>query len=73
MSPSVTTVFQVTNMHCPACVMQLEALEDAMVGIERITASYRKQQMEVVYDAAVITPAQIIAQAKERGYDVHAR
>lgn len=55
-------------MHCSACVMRLEGLEDELPGIRKVSASYRKQQMEVEYDEAQISPEQIIAAAHEHGY-----
>jgi len=60
----VKKIFRVPSMHCTACVMRLEGIEDELVGITRITASYRKQQMEVEFDEA-----QIIAAAKGHGYN----
>ena len=62
-------LFRVADMHCSACVMRLEALEDELSGIKQVRASYRKQQMEVEYDEAAVTPQEIIAAAKQRGYE----
>ncbi len=62
-------LFRVADMHCSACVMRLEALEDEVPGINRVIASYRKQQMEVEYDQAVVTPQDIMAAVKQRGYE----
>jgi copper chaperone CopZ len=55
-------------MHCSACVMRLEGLEDDLPGIRRISASYHRQEMEVEWDEAVLSEAQIIAAVKEAGY-----
>lgn len=65
----VKQLLRVVDMHCSACVMRLEALEDELPGVKRVTASYRKQQMEVEYDEAVVTPQEIIAAVKQRGYE----
>ena len=62
-------VFRVPDMHCSACVMRLEGIEDELPGITRISASYRKQQMEVEYDAAQVSVKQIVAAAKQHGYE----
>jgi copper chaperone CopZ len=62
-------LFRVADMHCSACVMRLEALEDEVPGVNRVTASYRKQQMIVEYDETVLTPQEIIAAVKQRGYE----
>jgi copper chaperone CopZ len=62
-------VFRVPDMHCTACVMRLEGIEDELAGIKKISASYRKQQMEVEYDESRVTDKQIIAAAKNHGYE----
>jgi copper chaperone CopZ len=56
------------EMHCTACVMRLEGLEDDLPGITRIRASYQKQQLEVDYDETRVTEAQIRAAAATMGY-----
>ena len=61
-------IFRVPDMHCSACVMRLEGIEDELAGIRRITASYRKQQMEVEYDETQVTDQQIMAVAQQHGY-----
>lgn len=63
--------FRVPDMHCTACVMRLEGIEDELPGIKQVTASYRKQQMEVEYDETQVTAQQIIAAAKKRGYEAN--
>ncbi len=60
--------FRVTNMHCLACAMTLEGLEDELPGVKRVDASYHKQQIEVEYDEAKLTEARIIATVKDMGY-----
>jgi copper chaperone CopZ len=56
------------EMHCTACVMRLEGLEDDLPGIRSIRASYQKQQLEVDYDEARVTVALIKAAAAKMGY-----
>ncbi len=65
----VKQVFGVLDMHCSACVMRLEGIEDQLTGIQRITASYRKQQMEVEYDETQVNEQQIIVAAQKHGYE----
>lgn len=65
----VKKIFRVPDMHCTACVMRLEAIEDELAGIKQITASYRQQQMEVEYDETQVSDQQIIATAKKHGYE----
>lgn len=63
-----TRVFRIPDMHCSACVMRLEGMEDEVTGIIHVTASYRKQQMEVEFDETQVTEQQIIAAAHQHGY-----
>ena len=63
-------IFKIPDMHCTACVMRLEGLEDELPGIQRIRASYQKQHMEVDYDPALVTEAQIVAAVEKKGYTV---
>jgi copper chaperone CopZ len=68
----IKKVFRVSDMHCPACVMRLEGIEDDLAGIKRIKASYHKQQMEVEFDEQQVTEAQIVAAARQCGYEAFA-
>ena len=63
-------IFKIPDMHCTACVMRLEGLEDELPGIKRIRASYQKQHMEVEYDQALVTEAQIVAAIEKKGYTI---
>ncbi len=65
-------IFRVTDMHCTACVMRLEGLEDDLPGVKRVRASYQKQQMEVEYDETRLSAAQIVAAIQQLGYTVAA-
>ena len=60
--------FRVTNMHCSACAMTLEGLEDELMGVKRVNASYHRQQLEVEFDESTVTEANIIATVKDMGY-----
>ncbi len=60
-------------MHFPMCVMTLEGLEDTLPGIRRVAASYRKQQLEVEFDEAQVTEAQITAAVEALGYAIEPR
>ena len=66
----VKQVFRVTDMHCSNCVMRIEGLEDDLPGVQRVRASYKKQQMEVEFDEAKVSAAQIIAAIQKLGYTV---
>jgi len=48
--------------------MHLEGLEDELAGIKRISASYKKQILEVEFDEKKLTVEQILTAANEIGY-----
>lgn len=60
--------FSVPDMSCTNCAMTLESLEDELVGVREINASYHKLQMVVEYDESKLTIEQIIAAVKKKGY-----
>jgi copper chaperone CopZ len=66
----VKQIFRVTDMHCPSCAMRLEGLEDDLPGVVRVRASYPRQQMEVEYDEARLSVAEIVAAIQRLGYTV---
>jgi copper chaperone CopZ len=61
-------IFNVPDMTCPNCAMHLEGLEDEIPGVKRITASYKKLNMEVEFDETQLTVEQIILAANKIGY-----
>jgi copper chaperone CopZ len=63
-------IFRITDMECPSCAMRLEGLEDDLPGVQRVRASYARQQMEVEYDESRVTPAEIVAAIQRLGYTV---
>ncbi len=60
--------FRVPDMHCPACVMSLESIEDTLPGIRRIRGSYHKQLLEVEYDETQVSLKEIITAGQALGY-----
>jgi copper ion binding protein len=66
----VKQVFRVTDMHCSNCVMRIEGLEDDLNGVQRVRASYKKQQVEVEYDDNQVSADQIVAAIQQMGYTV---
>jgi copper chaperone CopZ len=60
--------FKVPDMMCSNCAMHLEGLEDELEGIKRISASYKKQTLEVDFDETRLTVEKIIEAAHEIGY-----
>lgn len=68
----VKKVFRVADMHCSACIMRLESLEDELPGVKWVSASYQKQQMQVEFDENLVTEAQIILAVQKKGYQASA-
>ena len=66
----IKKIFRVPDMHCSACVMKLEGIEDELDGVKRINASYHKQQMEVEFDENVVSEEKIVEAVKRKGYTV---
>ena len=66
-----TETFIVTDMHCPACVMLLEGLEDTLEGVRQITANYKKQTMLVEFDDTRINSDQIKKAVEDLGYTIN--
>jgi copper chaperone CopZ len=61
-------IFKIVDLHCPACVMRLEGIEDDLAGVSSAKASYASQTMEVVYDEALLDQSQIMKAIQELGY-----
>ena len=60
-------VLKVLDMHCSACVMRLESLEDDLSGVKTARASYHKQQLEIEYDERRLQEADLIAAIQRLG------
>lgn len=60
--------YRVEGMHCSNCAMNIEAIEDDLIGIKQVSASYQKGQMVVEFDETVVSEAQIISAVEKRGY-----
>ncbi|BCY17524.1 hypothetical protein hrd7_13730 [Leptolinea sp. HRD-7] len=63
----------VPDMHCSACVMRLQALEDDVPGILQVEASYIKQKMDIRFDDTRVTEAAIMEAVKKAGYTAVSR
>lgn len=50
--------------------MTLEALEDDLPGVKRVSASYRKRRRVVEFDETQVSEAAVIAAIEELGYTV---
>ena len=61
-------LFNVKGMHCSACVMTLEGLEDEMAGIRSLKVSLHKQRAEIDYDEKKISADEIRRAFEGKGY-----
>lgn len=61
-------VFSVKGMHCSACVMTLEGLEDELAGIRSLKVSLHKQRAEIDYDERAIGEDEIRQAFAREGY-----
>jgi len=62
----------IPDMHCPACVMRVEGIEDDLPGVKRARASLRSLTLEVEYDEGVTGVEQITQALRELGYQAEA-
>jgi copper chaperone CopZ len=60
--------FRVPDMECPNCAMHLEGLEEDVPGVKKVSASYKKQLMEVEFDETILTVNQFVNAANQIGY-----
>jgi copper chaperone CopZ len=65
-------VFRVADMECPNCAMRLESIEDDLEGVNLVSASYRKLQMEVDFDEKKVSIDQILQAVIKKGYHAEA-
>jgi len=67
---TVKKTFRIPDMHCSACVMKLEGLEDDLPGVQMVQASYQKQSMLVEYDDSKVGIEDILKAVERLGYTV---
>ncbi len=61
---------KISGMECPNCSLTLEQIEDKLDGVLFAEASYRKQQLVVEFDEAVVSLERIKAEVNHLGYQV---
>jgi len=62
--------YRIPDMHCSACVMKLEGLEDDLPGVKMVQASYHKQNVLVEFDDSMLDETAIREAIRELGYTV---
>lgn len=68
MKTSITLKIQ--GMECPNCAMTLEGIEDKLPGVLRAEASYRRAELLVEYDPALVNEGHIQEAVQRLGYSV---
>lgn len=63
-----TSVFKVEGMTCGGCEVGVRLSVKKLDGVEEVEASYEEGRATVTYDAAKVTPEQIVAAIEELGY-----
>jgi copper chaperone CopZ len=61
-------IYTVLGMECTNCPMHIEALEDELPGVKKISVSYHKQRAEILFDENKISEAEIIQAVLDIGY-----
>lgn len=61
-------ILRIEDMECPNCAMNLERIEDTLNGVLMAEASYKKAQLILEYDEAIVTETQIRAEVQKLGY-----
>ncbi|MEW5873164.1 MAG: heavy-metal-associated domain-containing protein [Chloroflexota bacterium] len=64
----ITKSYRLPDMHCSACAMRLEAIEDQLAGIGSIRASYHRQSLVVEFDPAQVTEEALLESIRSLGY-----
>jgi len=70
---TVKKTFRIPDMHCSACVMKLEGLEDDLPGVRMVQASYQKQSLLVEFDDSKVSEEEIRKAIQGLGYTVEDR
>lgn len=66
----VKKTFCIPDMHCSACVMKLEGLEDEVPGVLFVEGSYQKQTLIVEFDDSLVAERDIRNIVEKLGYAV---
>jgi len=67
---TIKKTFRIPDMHCSACVMKLEGLEDDLPGVLLVEGSYQKQSLLVEYDDNLVAEEDIRKAIQGLGYTV---
>ena len=57
------------RLHCEGCEQRVERLLKSLQGVRQVRAHAHNQQIEVLYDTAVLEDTAIAARLGEAGYE----
>lgn len=60
----------VTGMTCGGCESAVTRAVGQLKGVERVVASHVKKEVDVTYDDALVTPADVTKKIETLGYKV---
>jgi Cu+-exporting ATPase len=60
--------FPVEGMHCVGCTIAVEGAVEKLAGVKRAEANYARQYVDVEYDEARVTEAEIVTAVERAGY-----
>lgn len=63
-----TAVFQITDMHCTSCALNIDGTLEDLPGVESADTSYAKGHTQVQYDPKKVTTEQLSEAIQELGY-----
>ena len=63
-----TRSFTTTGMHCPSCSMLIQVVVVELDGVTSAESDHRTGMTEVVYDDAILGPADIVGAIVRAGY-----
>ncbi len=63
-------ILRVEGMACGHCEVAIQEAVRRLPGIQKVKASRRKKEADVVYDPALVTPERIRQAIAETGYRV---
>lgn len=67
---TTTLHLTVTGMTCGGCEHAVMRALGQLPGVERVTASHARHEVDVTYDAALVTPASVKSKIEALGYQV---
>jgi copper chaperone CopZ len=69
--PMGTTVtLKLSGLHCSSCSLNIDGELEELPGVLSTKTSYAKQESTIIYDPALVSPAQFAPVIEKLGYKV---